>query len=123
MNFADWSKRTGILPTHPTSETGAISVISYSSLTPHHADLWHLDDYTVSSVCGSVVWLMPRIFNVYDSFLDCDNDVDYDTAVTLFQQSDRYISSADAKAMMHDVVAKHRTFNCMHNSSFLSRKH
>lgn len=57
--LAQWSTRTGILPTHPTTERGAVSVVVDHK---HEArpDLWHLTDYGVSSVSGIVVWLLPR---------------------------------------------------------------
>ncbi len=57
--LADWTKATGILPTYPTTERGAVSVISTSDRTKYHAHLWHLTDYKVSTVSGPVVWLVP----------------------------------------------------------------
>jgi hypothetical protein len=49
-----------ILPTHPTTEKGAVSVILYKEPHQNQSELWHLDDYTVSSVSGVVVWLVPK---------------------------------------------------------------
>jgi hypothetical protein len=60
MTLKEWSCGTGILPTHPTTERGAVSVLSTRESNPGHTDLWRLDDYAVSSVCGVVVWLVPR---------------------------------------------------------------
>jgi hypothetical protein len=58
MTLSEWSKLTGILPTHPTTERGAVSVIvTYQDA--RHNDLWHLTDYKVSSVSGPVIWLVP----------------------------------------------------------------
>ena len=60
MTLAEWSKVTGILPTHPTTERGAVSVVlnTYDNM---RFQLWQLSDYGVSSTGGDVVWLMPRI--------------------------------------------------------------
>ena len=59
--LAQWSKQTGILPTHPTTERQAVSVvIEPSELNPLYNKLWDLSDYVVSSVSGIVVWLTPR---------------------------------------------------------------
>ena len=68
MTFAEWSKLTGILPTHPTTERQAISVI-IDLKHPNYPDLFHLTDYVVSSVCGIVIWLVPtlRKNQVYDT--------------------------------------------------------
>lgn len=52
-------ERTDIKPTHPTTETGAVSLIVPHD-TPHLTDLWNLEDYAVSSRSGIVVWLTPR---------------------------------------------------------------
>lgn len=58
MTLKEWCDKTGILPTHPTSETGAVSVVmDFADLWTD--ELWHLDDYKVSSVAGSVIWLVP----------------------------------------------------------------
>jgi hypothetical protein len=59
MTLQEWSKTTNILPTHPTTESGAVSVISTLN-NRYHAELWRLDDYAVSSVGGPVIWLVPR---------------------------------------------------------------
>jgi hypothetical protein len=60
MTLKVWCQRNGVLPTCPTSECGAVSLISYRELHGEHALLWSLSDYTVSSVCGVVVWLVPK---------------------------------------------------------------
>lgn len=53
-------KRTGVLPTHPTTERQAISVIvDQVSQRKIRADLFHLADYKVSTVSGPVLWLVP----------------------------------------------------------------
>jgi hypothetical protein len=59
MTLADWKACYEILPTHPTTERGAVSVLCRVG---SHArrDLYGLDDYAVSSVSGPVVWLLPR---------------------------------------------------------------
>lgn len=59
MTLREWSELTGILPTHPTTERGAVSVIC-NAQHKHSWELWHLSDYAVSSVSGPVVWLIPR---------------------------------------------------------------
>jgi hypothetical protein len=59
MTLADWTALTGVLPTHPTTERGAVSVVMGPN-EPHVAELWHLADYAVSSRCGAVVWLVPK---------------------------------------------------------------
>lgn len=58
MLLRDWCKLADILPTHPTTERQAVSLLS-DSRNPHHSDLWALDDYKVSTVSGPVVWLVP----------------------------------------------------------------
>ena len=57
MSLAEWAKKNGIYPTHPTTEKGAVSVVIDSG---KHTGLWSLTDFEVSSVSGSVVWLVPR---------------------------------------------------------------
>lgn len=59
MTLKEWCDKSGILPTHPTTERGAVSVILDHS-NPHRPELWRLDDYAVSSVSAVVVWLLPR---------------------------------------------------------------
>jgi hypothetical protein len=59
MTLKQWSKKTGILPTHPTTERGAVSVLSTEVNFQDHFQLWKLEDYKVSSVSGPVVWLIP----------------------------------------------------------------
>jgi hypothetical protein len=60
MTLAEWSAATGILPTHPTTERGAVSLCC----SPNDADrvqLWNLTDFAVSTVSGPVIWLVPKI--------------------------------------------------------------
>jgi len=59
MTLAEWSESTGILPTTPTTESGAVSVV-IDHEHQNRAQLWHLTDYAVSSVSGVVVWLVPK---------------------------------------------------------------
>ena len=58
MTLKEWSERTGILPTHPTTETRAVSIVT-DFAHPDRRELWHLSDHKVSSVWGVVVWLVP----------------------------------------------------------------
>ena len=57
MTLREWSEKTGILPTHPTTEQGAVSVVLRFD-HPDRLELWKLTDYKVSSA-GIVVWLRP----------------------------------------------------------------
>jgi hypothetical protein len=60
MTLAQWSKLTGVLPTHPTAERGAVS-LAVSESDPHYRQLWTLEDFRVSSCYrGVVFWLVPR---------------------------------------------------------------
>lgn len=59
MTLSEWSSRTGILPTHPTTERSAVS-LCVDQLHADRSELWHLADYVVSSVSGPVVWFVPR---------------------------------------------------------------
>jgi len=62
MTLKDWSDKHGILPTHPTTEHGAVSLIVGAGNAVQHirVELFHLLDYVVSSACGIVIWLVPR---------------------------------------------------------------
>lgn len=61
MNLKEWCRQTGILPTHPTTERGAVSLIlERDALAGDRVSLFHLTDYAVSSVSGPVYWLVPR---------------------------------------------------------------
>ena len=57
MTLRTWSTITGIQPTPPTTERGAVSVVCWSN---EHPLLFQLSDYAVSSVCGAVIWLVRR---------------------------------------------------------------
>ena len=59
MTLKEWSQKTGIKPTHPTSETGTVSLISEPK-NELHKELWKLEDYKVTSVHGVVIWLTPK---------------------------------------------------------------
>jgi hypothetical protein len=58
MTLKDWQRKTGILPTHPTTERGAVSLICPIG-EAGRSDLWHLEDFKVSTVSGPVIWLVP----------------------------------------------------------------
>jgi len=58
MTLKEWCLNAGILPTHPATETRAVSLCTTHE-TPDYTDLWRLSDYVVSSLIGSVVWLCP----------------------------------------------------------------
>ena len=58
MTLAEWYKLSGILPTTPTTEVGAVSLCISADHKARNA-LWHLTDYRVSSSCGVVIWLLP----------------------------------------------------------------
>lgn len=60
MTLADWCRMADVKPTTPTTETGAVSLLSDGTRYPDtHAVLWKLSDYRVSSINGLVVWLLP----------------------------------------------------------------
>jgi len=59
MTLKQWLETSGVLPTHPTTETSAVSVV-LDHFHPARADLWRLSDYAVSTVSGPAVWLVPR---------------------------------------------------------------
>lgn len=67
MKLNDWENLTGILPTHPTTEKGAVSVVVADG--HHKRMLWNLSDYKVSTVSGPVVWLVPTNSGVTHSSL------------------------------------------------------
>jgi hypothetical protein len=58
MTLQEWCQLSDIRPTHPTTERGAVAVQPDWD-SPHHQLLWRLSDFVVSSVCGSVVRLVP----------------------------------------------------------------
>lgn len=58
MLLSEWTDYTGIKPTSPTTEKKAVSVV-IDVCNSARAELWHLDDYKVSSACGVVIWLVP----------------------------------------------------------------
>jgi hypothetical protein len=59
MSLKEWCERAGVKPTCPTTERGAVSVV-VSGSELNFTQLWHLDDFAVSSRCGPVVWLVPK---------------------------------------------------------------
>lgn len=59
MTLKMWCDFTDILPTTPTTEKGAVSVI-IDQFHPMRKELFWLEDYLVSTCAGIVVWLLPR---------------------------------------------------------------
>lgn len=60
MTLREWSELTGILPTHPTTEVGAVSVV-FDGNPDYHRALNNLEDYKVQATYGGkVIWLIPR---------------------------------------------------------------
>lgn len=55
MTLAQWSKETGIKPKQ--TDNGSTFVVALNEQFPK---LWQLEDFAVSSVCGPVVWLIPK---------------------------------------------------------------
>lgn len=64
MTLKKWVQLSGIKHTTPTTEREAVSVLSDDRNNPLHANLWHLSDYVVTAVAGSVVWMVPRRMKV-----------------------------------------------------------
>jgi hypothetical protein len=63
MTLADWTEIAGILPTTPTTECGAVSLV-IDDFHPCFRDLWKLADYRLDSTYRRrdivIVWLLPR---------------------------------------------------------------
>lgn len=62
MTLKEWCEKYNVLPTHPTTERGAVSLILHRE-GPGHTALHELTDYRVSSKEGgeySLFWLLPR---------------------------------------------------------------
>jgi hypothetical protein len=59
MTLAEWTKAHRSEPTHPTTETGAVS-LCISPSHPGYNDLFTLADFRVGSSGGGVIWLVPR---------------------------------------------------------------
>jgi hypothetical protein len=64
QTLAEWCQKTGILPTHPTTETGAVSFVT-SKHNPHYFELWELSDFAPvgwnsSAKTTVIMWLQPR---------------------------------------------------------------
>jgi hypothetical protein len=57
MSLSQWADRCGIPPTRGSN--GSTCVIMRGSRAGLLA-LWSLSDHAVSSICGDVVWLVPR---------------------------------------------------------------
>lgn len=68
MKLKEWTKYSGITPTTPTTETGAVSVCIEDN-NDFRKQLWDLEDYKVSSVSGIVVWLIPQQTNEHLRYL------------------------------------------------------
>jgi hypothetical protein len=58
MNLQEWCRLSDTGPTHPAIERGAVAVQA-DRHSPHRQLLWRLSNFVVSSVCGSVVRLVP----------------------------------------------------------------
>jgi hypothetical protein len=58
MDLHEWCRLSDTRPTHPATERGAVAVQA-DRHSPHRQLLWRLSDFVVSSVCESVVWLVP----------------------------------------------------------------
>lgn len=63
LTLAEWCEKSGISPTHPTTEMGAVSVICdpVGRWKRWRNELYKLVDYVVSGSGGVVVWLVPRV--------------------------------------------------------------
>lgn len=59
MTLREWCKQANVLPTHPTTEKQAVSLLADHN-TPNYHELWNLEDYNVSSRSGPVFWLTPK---------------------------------------------------------------
>lgn len=64
MALKQWCASADLLPTTPTTERGAVSLVVPADFRQRWQDtyamLWKLSDYAVSTVSGPVVWLVPR---------------------------------------------------------------
>ncbi len=62
MTLQEWDDSPDTYTYLESEIGGVITVVSNESIhgPEHHKALFHLSDYTVSSVCGSVVYLEPR---------------------------------------------------------------
>jgi len=58
QTLKQWSDKTGILPTEPTTEFGMTSVVCEDG--KDRRELWNLKDWVVSTVSGVVVWMNRR---------------------------------------------------------------
>jgi hypothetical protein len=59
MTLQDWCRRNNAIPRPIDGYDGSTSVLS-STTWPEYHKLWYLDDFTVSSVVGPVVYLVPK---------------------------------------------------------------
>lgn len=61
MTLKEWCERTGVTPTHPTTERGAVSLCyTYTFPDQDARDLYRLEDYVINRIEGPVHWLLPR---------------------------------------------------------------
>lgn len=60
MLLQQWSEVSGILPTYPTTEKRAVSVVVDHD-NQHRKSLFNLADYAVSTCAGAVIWLVPVV--------------------------------------------------------------
>lgn len=88
MRLSDWCKQHNIQATSPTSERSAVSVV-VDQTHPGRSDLFHLDDYTVSSCCGIVIWLIPGPSYTARKKLVDQGDVEHVRAIN--QNAERYV--------------------------------
>ena len=58
MTLQQWSEQYGVLSTHPTTESKSVS-LCVNQFHEGVPELYHLDDYTVSTRNGPVFWLIP----------------------------------------------------------------
>lgn len=60
MTLKEWEEKTG---KHSVRHTGGglyVDRPNPSWQPDPYSDLWHLSDYTVSTVSGPTIWLVPR---------------------------------------------------------------
>lgn len=70
ITLEQWAIQSGIQPQqslsgiHPGPEQSVGTYIIIDHYNPYRKQLWLLSDYAVSSVAGSVVWMVPRMERV-----------------------------------------------------------
>lgn len=87
MTLKEWSDKEGILPTEPTTEKGAVSVLVNfyahgAEGCPALKELGSLTDYVISYQKGTLVWLTPKKKRVKSTVLVHLNvEVEHDEGV------------------------------------------